>query len=179
MKLRNLFQGKKSLKTIDRLSPSLPDYPVDLVEPRPEKSRRQILGMAIKGAALLMAWPWLKQEGRAAGLKNLVGDKADGAGVLSARKAAKVIASELAHNNVPHKNTAHQNVLHTDKHLNNHINESKHVNMQPQGFEHTNTEIHTNQNVEGHADNPHTDNPHTNEPHTNVEHANRPGPEIG
>lgn len=156
MKLSKIFwkgdADKNDKKGLEELSPSLPFYPVSLTEENQERSRRQVLSLAIKGAALLAAWPLLKQESKAAMLRNLVGDKAPETGALSAREAARIIGNELTHTNIPHKNIAHQNVPHTNKHLNNHVNQTKHVDMQPQGFEHTNQEIHTNQNVEGHVD---------------------------
>ncbi|MCI4444788.1 MAG: hypothetical protein JHC32_02045 [Candidatus Aminicenantes bacterium] len=179
MSLRKIFRRreveKKEKRGLEELSPSLPYYPVSLTEVNEGRSRRQIISLAIKGAAFLAAWPLLKQESRAALLKNLAGDKLPESGSLSAREAARIIGRELAHTNTPHKNTAHQNVPHTNENPSTHIDETKHVDMAPQGFEHTNTETHLNQNIQTHADRAHTDNPHTDEPHTNVEHANRPG----
>ena len=172
--------GKRNRKT--ELKPEkladfgrdLPELPVSLSDSS-ARSRRQTLGLLLKGAAFLAAWPFITREARASRLKELVGDSAPGAEGLTARQAARIIGQEVLHTNVPHKNIAHQNIAHTDTHKNTHINETKHVDMAPQGFEHTNTTIHINQNVEGHVNVPHQDTPHTNEPHTNVEHVNRPG----
>ncbi len=161
---------------LDDLGRNLPYVPVSLNDDS-GRSRRQALGLLFKGAAFLAAWPFISGEARASRLKELVGESAPEAGSLTARQAARIIGREVLHTNVPHKNIAHQNIPHTDKHLNNHVNQSKHVDMAPEGFEHTNTTIHTNQNVQGHVNNPHQDSPHTNEPHTNVEHVNRPTPE--
>jgi len=179
-RLKNLKKRSVKLKSagVEKLGPELDYYPVSLTEEKDSRSRRQALGLVVKGVAFLIAWPLLKKESRAEILNNLVGQKAIGQSEsLSVRKAAKIISDELAHTNVPHKNIAHQNVAHTNTHRNDHINESKHVDWGPPQFEHTNQTIHTDQNVETHVDTPHTDNPHQNEAHTNVEHANRPNSE--
>lgn len=172
---------KKRRKKTDQSADQLADYgrnlpyvPVSLTDDSP-RSRRQTLGLMLKGAAFLAAWAFISKEARAEKLKQLVGEAAPSSDSLTARQAAKIISQEILHTNIPHKNIAHQNIAHTNTHKNTHINENKHVDMAPQGFEHTNTTIHMNQNVEGHADVPHQDNPHTNEPHTNVEHVERPG----
>ena len=169
-KRRNPEAKSENLEDLGR---NLPYVPVNLNED-PAGSRRRALGLLVKGAAFLAAWPFISQKARAGRLKELVGDQAAGAENLTARRAARIISQEVLHTNVPHKNIAHQNVAHTDTHTNTHVNESKHVDIAPQGFEHTNTTIHTNQNVQGHVNVPHQDSPHTNEPHTNVEHVNRP-----
>jgi len=171
-KKRTANQGTKPGQLAD-LGRNLPYVPVNLNDDS-TRSRRQALGLLFKGAAFLAAWPFISKETRAGRLKELVGESAPGAENLTARQAARIIGQEVLHTNVPHKNIAHQNIAHKDTHTNTHVNESKHVDMAPEGFEHTNTTIHTNQNVQGHVNVPHTDNPHTNEPHTNVEHVNRP-----
>jgi hypothetical protein len=181
MKLGKSLMSRKGKTTAEsamkELAPRLPEYHVTLDDDVRFRSRRRMLGLALKGAAFLAVWPVLKKESRAAILKDLLGDKApETARSLTARQAARIISSEIAHKDIPHKNVAHQNVAHTDTHTNTHINETKHINVQPPGFEHTNTQTHMNQNVQGHVNTPHTDAPHQNEPHTNVEHANRPGP---
>ncbi|MCX8161348.1 MAG: hypothetical protein N3G18_10555 [Candidatus Saccharicenans sp.] len=179
MKLKKRVKNAEAERgPLTDLGRNLPYVPVSLSDDS-NRSRRQALGLLFKGAAFLAAWPFISKEARAGRLKELVGESAPGAEALTARQAARLISQEVLHTNVPHKNIAHQNVAHKDTHTNTHINESKHVDVAPEGFEHTNTTIHTNQNVEGHVNVPHTDNPHTNEPHTNVEHVNRPGQENG
>lgn len=175
MSLLEKLKGKKLKRNdLSDLGRDLPGLPVSLNDDS-ARSRRQALGLLVKGAAFMAVWPFISREVRASRLKELVGSSSPEAGSLTAREAARIIGREVLHTNVPHKNIAHQNIAHTDTHKNTHINETKHVDMAPQGFEHTNTTIHTNQNVEGHVNVPHQDTPHTNEPHTNVEHVNRPG----
>ncbi len=175
MNLLEKLKGKKPKRNdLSDLGRDLPGLPVRLNDDS-ARSRRQALGLLVKGAAFMAAWPFISREARASRLKELVGDSAPEAGSLTAREAARIIGREVLHTNVPHKNIAHQNIPHTDTHSDTHINETKHVDVAPQGFEHTNTTIHLNQNVHGHVNKPHQDTPHTNVPHTNVEHVNRPG----
>jgi|YelNatPaOPRAMG01_1025707.scaffolds.fasta_scaffold06448_4 hypothetical protein len=161
---------------LEELGRNLPSAPVELTETS-TRSRRQTLKLLVGGAAFLAAWPLLSKEARANRLKELVGQKAADPDNLTARQAARIIGQEILHTNIPHNNTPHSNVPHTDKHQNSHVNESKHVDYAPQGFEHTNTTVHTDTPVQTHVDVPHQDTAHTDVPHTNVEHVNRAGQE--
>jgi len=171
--IKKIISRKSECKDLSDLGRGLPGLPVRLNEDS-ARSRRQALELMVKGAAFMASWPFFSREARASRFKDLVGNSETELGSLTAPEAARIIAREILHTNVPHKNIAHQNIAHTDTHKNTHINETKHVDFAPQGFEHTNTTIHTNQNIKGHINRPHQDTPHTNEPHVNVEHVNRP-----
>ncbi len=176
MNLLEKLKGKKSKQNdLSDLGRDLPGLPVRLNDDS-ARSRRQALGLLVKGAAFMAAWPFISREVRASRLKELVGDSAPEAGSLTAREAARIIGREVLHTNVPHKNIAHQNIAHTNTSTGGkHTDQNKHTDVSQPEVGHVNFTMHTNYTTPGeHTDRPHQDTPHTNEPHTNVEHVNRP-----
>jgi len=129
--------------------PSLPALPVRLNDDA-ARSRRQTLGLLVKGAAFLAAWPFITKGARASRLKELVGDSAPGAESLTAREAARIIGQEVLHTNVPHKDIAHQNIAHNNTSTGGkHTDQNKHTDVSQPEVGHVNFTMHTNYTTPG------------------------------